>query len=352
MNLTRDTFGRLPDGRAVDLYTLRNDNGVETAITTYGGIIVTFKTPDRKGALADITLGFDSFDGYLGAHPFFGALIGRYANRIANGRFALNGKTYQIPQNDGTNALHGGKRGFDKVLWHASGFMHAEGAGVTLNYLSADGEEGFPGNLSARVTYTLRNDNALQIDYAATTDADTVLNLTNHAYFNLNPAAETIYDHVFHVNAERYAEANEILIPSGAMLPMAGTPFDFSQPRKLGERIRESHTMLKAGRGYDVGYLVAGQSGALRLAARMSEPVTGRVLEVFTTEPDCHLYTGGFLDGIKGKGGKAHKQHGAFCLETQHFPDAPNNPKLPSTLLRPGEVFMATTVFKPGVAER
>ncbi len=350
MQITRNPFGTLPDGRTADLYTLRNDNGIETAITNYGGIIVTLKTPDRHGALADITLGFDTFDGYLQPHPYFGALIGRYANRIANGRFTLNGRTYQIPQNDGTNALHGGNHGFDKVLWHASGFMHAEGIGVTLTYLSKDGEEGFPGNLSARVSYTLRNDNALQIDYTATTDADTVVNLTNHAYFNLNPAAETIYDHVFQVNATHYAEANDILIPSGNMLPIAGTPFDFSQPRRLGERIRDTHTMLKAGRGYDVGFLILGQSGALRHAARMSEAVTGRVLDVFTTEPDCHLYTGGFLNDVKGKGGKTYKQHGAFCLETQHFPDSPNNPKLPSTLLRPGQVFTSTTVFAPSVA--
>jgi aldose 1-epimerase len=348
MNLNQKPFGHLPDGTRVDLFTLTNNNGMQAVITNYGGIIVQLHTPDRNGKLSDICLGFDELDGYLGPHPYFGALIGRYANRIAGGRFELDGSTYQIAVNNGPNALHGGLRGFDKVLWDAMGAMTNFGVSLSLRYRSADCEEGFPGNLDVRVVYTLSDDNTLQLDYHATTDAPTVLNLTNHAYFNLNPGSETVYDHQVQVTASHYAVADEVLIPSGEFAPIAGTPFDFSQPTRIGARIHAPHPMLAAGRGYDVGFVVPGTSGAEpRLAASVYEPVSGRVLNVETSEPDCHLYTGGFLDGsIVGKAGRAYAQHSGFCLETQHFPDSPNNPQLPSTVLRPGEAFRSTTVFR------
>jgi aldose 1-epimerase len=352
MLLSRKPFGTLPDATPADLYTLTNDNGVETSITNYGGIIVTIVTPDRNGKFENINLGFDNLAGYLGPHPFFGALVGRYANRIAKGRFTLNGVEYTLPINDGPNALHGGlPQPFVKAA-QASGFMNDTGAGIVLRYRSADGEEGYPGTLDTQVTYTLRNDDALQLDYAATAlDKDTHVNLTNHAYFNLNPAAPTVYDHLIQVYADTYAPADENLIPHGHFESIAGTPFDFRSPTPIGARIHDKHTMLTAGRGYDVGFVVKGEVGALRPAARVTDPATGRVLEVQTTEVDCHLYTGGFMDGSnKSPGGKVYQQHGAFCLETQRFPDAPNQPSLPSTLLRAGETYRSTTVFKFGVA--
>ncbi len=349
MNLSRTPFGRTPAGEAVDLYTLVNDNGVEARITNFGGIIVALMTPDRAGKLGDIALGFDDFDSYLGPHPFFGALVGRYANRIANGRFTLNGVEYKLPINNGPNALHGGFKGFDKVVWHASGFMFNDGVGIRLNYLSKDGEEGYPGNLNVQVTYTLRSDNALQIDYAASTDKDTVLNLTNHNYFNLS-GAPTVYDHMLEVNADLYMSADATLIPNGPLTPIAGTVFDFGAPTRMGAHINDAHPQLAAGRGYDVGFQVRGEMGQLRLAARVSEPGAGRVLECFTTEPDVHFYAGGFMEPLKGKGGATYGKHGGFCLETQHWPDSPNQPQLPSTTLRAGETFSSTTVFKFGVA--
>lgn len=352
MQLSRKPFGTLPDGAQADLYTLTNDNGVEASITNYGGIIVTILTPDRNGKLENINLGFDNLASYLGPHPFFGALVGRYANRIAKGRFTLNGVEYTLPVNNGPNALHGGLRGFDKRLWQATGFMHSDGAGIVLHYRSADGEEGYPGTLDVQVIYTLRNDNALQLDYAATAlDKDTHVNLTNHAYFNLNPAAATVYDHQVQVFADTYAPADENLIPRGHFESVAGTPFDFRSPTPIGAHIHEDHPMLAAGRGYDVGFVVNGKVGTLRPAARVADPATGRVLEAHTTEVDCHLYTGGFMDGSNtSPSGKVYQQHGAFCLETQRFPDAPNQPSLPSTLLRAGDTYSSTTVFKFGVA--
>jgi aldose 1-epimerase len=350
MNLTRQPFGSLPDGAQADLFTLTNDNGVEVSLTNYGGILVTVVTPDRSGKLENINLGFDNLASYLGSHPFFGALVGRFANRIAGGKFTLNGVEYTLPINNGPNSLHGGLRGFDKRLWHAEAAQEADRATVVLTYRSADGEEGYPGTLDARVTYSLRQDDAFQIDYAATAlDKDTHVNLTNHAYFNLNPAAATVYEHLVQMNAARYAPANADLIPLGRFDPVDGTPFDFRTPTAIGAHIHETHAMLAAGRGYDVGFLVDGEVGTLRLAARVTEPHTGRSLEAWTTEPDCHLYTGGFMDGsTHSPSGKVYQKHGAFCLETQRFPDAPNQPSLPSTLLRAGDTYRSTTVFKFG----
>jgi len=352
MNLTQRPFGVLQDGSQADLFTLTNDNGVEVSFTNYGGILVTIVTPDRAGRLENINLGFDNLEAYLRPHPFFGALVGRYANRIAGARFTLNGVEYKLPVNDGPNSLHGGRRGFDKRLWRAEATQEADRASVVLTYRSADGEEGFPGTLDARVTYSLRQDDALQIDYVAVAlDKDTHVNLTNHAYFNLNPAAATVYDHLVQVNATRYAPADSSLIPLGRFDPVAGTPFDFRAPTPIGAHIHETHSMLAAGRGYDVGFLVEGDPGTLRLAARVTELHTGRALEAWTTEPDCHLYTGGFMDGsTRSPSGKIYEKHGGFCLETQHFPDAPNQPSLPSTLLRAGETYRSTTVFKFGQA--
>lgn len=351
MNLTRQPFGSLPDGAQADLFTLTNDNGVEVSLTNYGGILVTVVTPDRSGKLENINLGFDNLPSYLGEHPFFGALVGRFANRIAGGKFTLNGVEYTLPINNGPNSLHGGLRGFDKRLWHAESAQEADRATVVLTYRSADGEEGYPGTLDVRVTYSLRQDDAFQIDYAATAlDKDTHVNLTNHAYFNLNPAAATVYEHLVQVNAARYAPANADLIPLGRFDPVDGTPFDFRTPTAIGAHIHETHPMLAAGRGYDVGFLVDGEVGTLRLAARVTEPnTTGRSFEAWTTEPDCHLYTGGFMDGsTRSPSGKVYQKHGAFCLETQRFPDAPNQPSLPSTLLRAGDTYRSTTVFKFG----
>jgi aldose 1-epimerase len=344
VTLTQEPFGTLPDGRAVDLYTL--DNGRTTVkVTNFGGIITSIMTPDRNGNRGEICLGFSTLADYLGPHPFFGALVGRYANRIANGRFTLNGQTYQLAINNGPNCLHGGNIGFDKRLWHAQGAADGQTASVRMHYQSPAGEENFPGTLSTQVTYTLREDDVLQLDYAASTDADTVINLTNHAYFNLS-GADHVYAHLLQVGATHYQPADENLIPNGPAQPIAGSIFDFREPTPVGKTIHEAHGMLTAGRGFDVGFWVDGPQGALNFAARVIDPVSGRMLEVATTEPDCHFYSGGFLDGsLVGHGGKRYGQHSGFCLETQHFPDSPNQPHLPSTLLRPGETHTSTTLF-------
>ncbi len=338
-------FGKTPGGQTVHLYTLRNKNGIEAAITDYGGILVSLKTPDRKGGMADIVLGFDSLDGYLGQHPYFGTLVGRYANRIAKGRFTLEGKEYTLAQNNGPNALHGGLKGFDKYVWHA------EPAGdnaqrLTLRHSSPDGDEGYPGMLNVMVTYTLTDEDELRLDYAATTDKMTVLNLTNHTYFNL-AGAGTILDHELELAASRFTPVNAELIPTGEIAPVEGTPFDFTAPRRIGSRINDPHPQIQAGGGYDHNFVIDGEAGTLRRAAKVTEPATGRVLEVLTTQPGVQFYTGNFLDGtIKGKGGAVYHKRAGFCLETQHFPDSPNQPAFPSTVLRPGLEFTSTTVFK------
>jgi aldose 1-epimerase len=345
-SLTKRPFGKTAAGEAVDVYTLRNANGLETEITNYGGIVVSLKAPDRKGQMADVVLGFATLDGYLGTHPYFGAIIGRYGNRIAKGRFKLDGKEYRLAVNNGANHLHGGIKGFDKVVWHAQEMPGPEPA-LELHYVSKDGEEGYPGKLNVAVRYTLTNANELKIGYTAAADKATVVNVTNHSYFNLKGQGEgDILGHEVMIAANRFTPVDEGLIPTGELRPVAGTPFDFTNPAAIGARIGAKDQQLQFGNGYDHNY-VLNTSGSLALAARVKEPVSGRVLEVWTTEPGVQFYTGNFLDGkITGKGGKVYRQRYGFCLETQHFPDSPNKPAFPSVVLRPGAEYKTTTVYK------
>jgi aldose 1-epimerase len=340
--LSRD-FGKTPPGETVELYTLKNAKGVEAAISTYGGVLVSLKVPDRAGALGDIVLGFDDFNGYLKPPPYFGALIGRYGNRIAHARFTLDGVEYKLAKNNGDNSLHGGNRGFDKVVWKAK-----LGNGLELTYLSKDGEEGYPGNLSVTVVYTLTDNNELKIDYTATTDKDTVVNLTNHSYFNLAGQGEgDILAHQLTLNADRYTPVDKGLIPTGELRSVEGTPFDFRQPHAIGERIGSSDEQIGLGGGYDHNFILNRTGDGLSLAAKVNEAKSGRVLEVLTTEPAIQFYTGNFLDGtIAGKGGKIYGRRSALCLETQHYPDSPNHPSFPSTELKPGAVYHTTTVYR------
>ncbi len=347
--MTKASFGKLADGTAVDLYTLANSKGFEARITNYGGIVVSLKAPDKSGKLADVVLGFDKLDGYLKTHPFFGALAGRYANRIAKGQFKLGDKTYKLFVNNGPNSLHGGKIGFDKKVWTARDVSKSDEAGLELSYLSKDGEEGYPGNLNVTVTYWLTNNNELKIDYLATTDKETVLNITNHSYFNLAGAGNgDILKHEVMINADRVTAVDATLIPTGEVKPVAGTPLDFTKPQVIGARIDDAKDQqMVYGKGYDHNFVLNNSTGAVALAARVTEPTTGRVLEVLTDQPGVQLYTGNFLDGtITGKGGKVYPRRSGFCLETQHYPDSPNHPNFPTTALKPGEQFKSTTVFK------
>ena len=351
-NVTQKPFGRMPDGTNVTLYTLTNASGAQVQITNYGGAVVAVKVPDRKGKLDDVVLGFDNLAGYLQeGNPYFGSLIGRYGNRIAKGKFSLNGANYTLAVNNAPNSLHGGKKGFDKAVWTASSVASsADGAvGLELSYQSRDGEEGYPGSLYVKVAYTLTSDNALKIDYTATTDKATVLNLTNHSYLNLNGAGTgDVLDHVVQINADRITPVDVNLIPTGELKSVAGTPFDFRMPTAIGARIDRDDEQIKFGGGYDHNLVLNGTAGAApRLAARVVAPKTGRVLEVLTTEPGVQFYTGNFLDGtLKGKGGKVYKKRYAFCLETQHFPDSPNHPEFPTTTLNPGETYKQTTIYR------
>ncbi|MCC6393908.1 MAG: galactose mutarotase [Bryobacterales bacterium] len=345
MKIRKQPFGQTKNGESVELYTLTNRNGVETSITNYGGRVVTLKVPDRAGKFADVVLGFDTLDGYLGNSPYFGALIGRYGNRIGKAKFTLDGKEYKLAANNGPNALHGGVLGFDKVVWNGE-----QGAGeepsLKLNYLSKDGEEGYPGNLSVTVVYTLTDRNELKIDYAASTDKDTVLNLTNHSYFNLaGEGVGDILNHEIMINADRFTPIDSGLIPTGELRPVKGTPFDLTKPVAIGAHINDKDQQILFGKGYDHNFVLNG--GGLALAARVVEPKSGRVMEVLTTQPGVQFYTGNFLDGsVQGKGGKAYPHRSAFCLETQHFPDSPNKPDFPSVVLKPGEKFESTTVYR------
>jgi aldose 1-epimerase len=337
-------------GKDVYLYTLTNRSGMEVAISNYGATVVSLKVPDRQGKLADVVLGCDTLAGYESKeNPYFGAVIGRYANRIANGQFTLDGKTYQVPKNDGPNSLHGGTIGFNKRLWQV---REAAGDHITLHYLSPDGEEGYPGNLNVTVTYTLAPDNALRIDYTATTDKDTVLNLTNHSYFNLaGQGSGDILKHELMLKADRFTPVSKTLIPTGELRSVAGTPFDFRRPAAIGARINDKNQQLEFGRGYDHNW-VLNNSGKLALAARVTEPFSGRVLEVLTDQPGIQFYSGNFLDGtIKGKDGKVYGHRYALCLETQHFPDSPNHANFPSTELKPRQTFRSTTVYRFSTAK-
>jgi aldose 1-epimerase len=339
---TKKNFGKMPDGTPVDMYTL-NDGAIEVDVITYGGIIQSLKVPDKSGKAADIVLGFDTLDEYVkGNKAFFGALIGRYGNRIAGGKFTLDGKTYQVPQNDGPNALHGGTKGFDKVVWKGKEIPH----GVELTYVSADGEMGFPGTLTAVVKYTLVGKD-LKIDYSATTAKDTVLNLTNHTYFNLAGQGNgDILKDTVKINASRYTPVDANLIPTGELAPVAGTPFDFLKPTTVGDRINADNDQIKKGHGYDHNW-VLDSTGKQAEAAEVYEASSGRVLQVLTDQPGVQFYTGNFLDGsITGKGGKVYGRRTGLCLETQHFPDSPNHPKFPSTELKPGQKLHSVTVFR------
>jgi aldose 1-epimerase len=347
----RTPFGTMPDGRAVEVFTLTNTSGIEVRAMTYGGIIVSLRVPDRSGRLDDIVLGHDTAAGYAKNDPYFGAIIGRYGNRIAKGRFTIDGRTYQLATNNGPNSLHGGIKGFDKVMWHGEPFERDGAAGVVFTYTSPDGEEGYPGTLKVQVTYTLANDNTLTFDYRATTDRPTVVNLTQHSYFNLaGQGTRDILDHRLLLNADRFTPVDDALIPTGELAPVDGTPFDFRQPTTIGARINADNQQIKYGRGYDHNFVLNHTGSGPQLAARVVEPTTGRTLEVSTTEPGVQLYTGNFLDGtITGKQGRAYKQRYAFCLETQHFPDSPNHANFPTTTLRPGEEYSSRTVLKFGV---
>jgi len=329
------------------LYTLTNSHGVEVRAMNYGGIILSMRVPDRKGQFADIVLGHDTLEGYIPNPPYFGAIIGRYANRIANGTFTLDGKTYTLPKNDGPNTLHGGTtRTFDRVVWDAEPMKG--NTGVVFSYLSKDGEEGFPGNLKIKVTYVLTESNELMVDYEATTDKDTPINVTQHSYFDLaGEGTSDILNHEIMINADRFTPVDKNLIPTGELRPVKDTPLDFTKPMKIGARIDDNYDQLVLGHGYDHNFVINRKSEGLTLAARVYEPTSGRVLEVSTTQPAIQFYTGNFLDGtITGKQGHVYKRRYGFCLETQHFPDSPNHQNFPSTILKPGETFRQKTVFK------
>ena len=347
-SIVRSPFGQTPDGKAVELYTLTNANGMEVAITTYGGIVVSLTAPDREDNYADVVLGFDDLDGYLAGHPYFGALVGRYGNRIAKGKFTLDGKEYTLATNNGENALHGGIVGFDKKVWRARGAVNRMGVSLALNLKSEDGEEGYPGNLEVKVVYTLTNDDELKIEYSAKTDKATPVNLTNHSYFNLaGQGTGDILGHELMINGDRFTPVDKGLIPTGELKPVEGTPFDFRRPTAIGARIEAEDEQLEFGGGYDHNFVLNASDDDLVLAASVYEPKTGRVMEVYTTEPGVQFYCGNFLDGSNvGKGGKVYNHRNGFCLETQHFPDSPNKPDFPSTILEPGEEYSTTTVYK------
>ena len=344
-------FGNTAQGESVELFTLTNSQGVEARITNFGGIVVSLKVPDRKGVIGDVLLGYNDLDGYLKVHPYFGALIGRFGNRIGGGTFTLEGKSYKLAKNDGENSLHGGLSGFDKKVWAAKAKESADGPALELYYLSKDGEENYPGNLNVRVIYTLTNTNELKIDYTATTDKTTVLNLTNHMYFNLaGEGVLAILDHEVFIDADRFTPVDANLIPTGALRKVKGTPFDFSTPTKIGAHIDDKEEQLLFGLGFDHSFMINGYDGSLRSAAKVYEPTSGRTLEVLTTEPDMHLYTGNHLDGtLTGKSGKKYIKRSSFCLEAEHFPDSPNKPEFPSVVLKPGQTYQQTTVYRFGI---
>lgn len=343
--IEKQAFGKI-DGMPVDLYTLTNDRRMQAQITNYGGIVVSLRAPDRQGKFGDVVLGYDNLDGYIKQNPFFGSLVGRYANRIAKGKFSLDGKEYTLVTNNNENHLHGGTKGFDKRVWAAREVRGKNGVGLTLTYVSKDGEEGYPGNLSVTVTYTLTNNNELRIDYAATTDKNTILNLTNHSYFNLAGAGDVL-SHEILINADQFTPVDKTLIPTGELGRVAGTPMDFTQSTAIGARINGEHEQILFGGGYDHNWVLKKKTGQLGLAARVYEPKSGRVMEVFTTQPGVQFYTGNFLDGsITGKGGQVYNKRYGFCLETQHFPDSPNKPDFPTVVLKPKEKYAQTTIYK------
>jgi aldose 1-epimerase len=354
--ITSEPWGSV-GGQPVDLYTLRNGRGMTVRITNYGGIIQSIDVPDRRGRTANVTLGFDNVDDYVTSSPYFGSITGRYANRIADGRFTLDGVEYQLAQNNGENHLHGGNVGFDKRIWEATPIEGRHSVGLKLTYVSPAGEENYPGTLTTEVTYTLTRDNEIRMHYVATTDAPTIVNLTNHAYFNLaGEGSGTVEGHVLELEADRYTPVDSTLIPTGELAPVAGTPFDFGRPTAIGQRIRDSHPQIVIGQGYDHNYVLnrpSFEDTSMIRAARVTEPRSGRVLEILTTEPGIQFYSGNFLDGtLVGTSGRVYRQTDGFALETQHFPDSPNQPQFPSTVLRPGETYDTTTIYRFDTAGR
>lgn len=336
------------DGQTINLYTLTNRSGMEAKIINFGGIVMSLKVPDRNGKFADVVLGFNNLDDYLKPHPSFGTAIGRFGNRIAKGRFKLNGVEYKLAINSGENHLHGGIKGFDDVVWTAEEYKSRLGPAVRLTYLSKDGEEGYPGNLKVTMVYTLTNRNELRIDYTATTDKDTIVNLTHHSYFNLAGEGNgDILNHRLKLNASRFTPTDAGSIPTGELRDVAGTPFNFLKATAIGARINQDEEQLKFGNGYDHNFVVDGVVGRLRQAAVVTEPSTGRAMEVWTTEPGVQLYTGNFLDGtLVGKSGQAYQRRSGFCLETQHYPDSPNKLNFPTTKLKKGSVFRSVTIYR------
>ncbi|MEM8947528.1 MAG: aldose epimerase family protein [Planctomycetota bacterium] len=344
------SYSEVAEFDSIKLFTLSNDNGVTVKVTNYGAIITSIIVPDRDGEFADIALGYDQVEDYINAvdKPYFGAIVGRYGNRIANGQFTLDGETYELAKNNGPNHLHGGVIGFDKVVWDAE--YDGVGRSLKLSYLAKDGEEGYPGNLEITVNYSLTDDDRIVVDYRATTDRPTPVNLTQHTYFNLKGEGHgTILDHELMINAKRYTPVDATLIPTGGMAVVADSPFDFSQPKAIGRDIDQGHEQLRFGGGFDHNWVLDknGESKQLTLAASVREPISGRMLTVHTTEPGNQFYCGNFLDGrLTGKSGKPYLHRGGFCLETQHFPDSPNQPDFPTTILLPGDEYATETVFQ------
>ncbi|MDZ7723092.1 MAG: aldose epimerase family protein [candidate division KSB1 bacterium] len=344
-SVTQEPFGTLPDGREVVKYTLSNYQGMSVSIINYGAIVTHLRVPDNNGEPGDVVLGYDSLQGYLDKPSYFGATIGRYGNRIDEGRFTLDGKTYELATNNGPNHLHGGNTGFDKVLWTAKPVKENDKVSLVLNYVSEDGEEGYPGTLKVETRYTLFPDNTLELEYKAVTDKKTICNLTNHSYFNLKDAgASPILGHELYVNADHFTPVDSTLIPTGEIRPVEGTPFDFTDRTAIGSRINADNTQLEYGNGYDHNFVLNADPGEMKLAARLIEPETGRVLEVHTQEPGLQFYSGNFLDGsVTGKNATIYEFRHALCLETQHFPDSPNQPAFPSTVLTPDDPYHTVT---------
>lgn len=352
-SVDKAVFGITPDGETVDAYTLTNSEGMEVRAITFGGIITSIRVPDRTGKLDDVALGFSSLEGYLKNPPYLGAIIGRYGNRIGKGQFTLDGKTYSLAINNRPNHLHGGNKGFNKVVWKSESFKNADNVGIVFTHTSPDGDEGYPGTLSLSVTYTLNNKNEIAFDYQATTDKATPVNLTQHSYFNLaGEGSGDILAHVMTIHASKITPVDQTLIPTGELASVEGTPFDFRKPTAIGARIAANDTQMRYGNGYDHNFVLDRSGNGLVLAAHVEDPTTGRVLEISTTEPGMQFYTGNFLDGtLTGKSGRAYKQRMGFALETQHYPDSPNKPDFPSTILKPGETYQSKTVFAFKVAK-
>jgi len=344
-NISVSPFGKLQDGTSVSMYTLKNGKGATMKVINYGGIIVSLEVPDKDGKAIDVVLGYDSLEAYEERNPFFGALVGRYGNRIGKGRFTLDGKTYDLVKNNNGNHLHGGTKGFDKVVWNIQEAPSDEGAALKLTYLSKDMEEGYPGNLNVEVIYTLTNDNTIKFDYKATTDKKTIVNLTQHTYFNLNGGKTDILSHELVLHADKFIPVDESLIPTGEIRSVENTPLDFRKPTKIGERINAGHEQIKFGRGYDHTWVLNGQG--MKLAAEVYEPASGIEMTVHTAEPGVQFYSGNFLDGsLTGKNNVRYNQRTGFCLETQHFPDSPNKSNFPSVVLEPGQTYSTQTTYK------